>query len=151
MAEGKNGGPDTGVRDTAPGNRPVNGSGSRCIALIGPFGSGKTSLLEALLARTGAIARQGTVSSANMVGDGSPEARAHGMSVEVNIAETEYLGDRYSFIDCPGSVEFLAEMEGALDGVDLAVVVAEDDERKVPALQLILKTLEAAPCRGFCF
>lgn len=143
MAEGKNGGPDTGVRDTAPGNRPVNGSGSRSIALIGPFGSGKTSLLEAILARTGAIQRQGTVNSANMVGDGSPEARAHGMSVEVNIAETEYLGDRYSFIDCPGSVEFLAEMEGVLDGVDLAVVVAEDDERKVPALQLILKSLEA--------
>ncbi|MTH99593.1 elongation factor G [Roseibium sp. RKSG952] len=115
----------------------------RCIALVGPFGSGKTTLLEAILARTGAIPRQGTIETGNTVGDASAEARSHCMSVEMNIVETAYLGDSYSFIDCPGSVEFLGDMEGALEGVDLAVVVAEDDERKVPALQLILKALEA--------
>ncbi|EAV42085.1 translation elongation factor EF-G [Stappia aggregata IAM 12614] len=111
--------------------------------MVGPFGSGKTSLLEALLARTDKVARQGTVANGNTVGDASPEARAHGMSVELNIADAEFLGDRFVFVDCPGSVEFLSEMDGALSGADLAVVVAEDDERKVPALQLILKALEA--------
>lgn len=133
-----------GGADSAANEEQANGNGGgRCIALVGPFGSGKTSLLEAILSRTGAIARQGTVADGNTVGDAAPEARDHGMSVEANFAETEYLGDRYTFIDCPGSVEFLAEMDGVLDGVDLAVVVAEDDERKVPALQLILKALEA--------
>ena len=34
-------------------------AGPRCIALVGPFQSGKTTLLEAILARTGAVARQG--------------------------------------------------------------------------------------------
>lgn len=143
MAQGSKGGQNGGARETADNSGSRSGSGTRCIALVGPFGSGKTSLLEALLSRTGAVARQGTVAGGNTVGDGSPEARAHGMSVEANFAETDYLGDHYSFIDCPGSVEFLSEMEGVLDGVDLAVVVAEDDERKVPALQLILKSLEA--------
>ncbi len=36
-------------------------TGPRCIALVGPFQSGKTTLLEAILARTGAIQRQGTI------------------------------------------------------------------------------------------
>ncbi len=125
-------------RDTDHGRE----AGPRCVALVGPFASGKTSLLEAILARTGAIARQGRVAEGNTVGDATPEARAHTMSVEANIAETDFMGDAYTFIDCPGSVEFLFEAQGILGGVDVAVVVAEADERKVPALQVIMKALE---------
>ena len=117
-------------------------AGPRCVALVGPFGSGKTTLLEAILARTGAITRQGTIAEKNTVGDASPEARAHQMSVEANIAETDFMGDHITFIDCPGSVEFAFEAEPVLAGVDLAVVVAEADEKKIPALQVIMKTLE---------
>ncbi len=117
-------------------------AGPRCIAVVGPFGSGKTTLLEAVLARTGAIDRQGSVNQGNTVGDASPEARAHAMSVETNIASADYLGDRYTFIDCPGSVEFLSETSGALAGIDLAIVVAEADDKKLPALQVIMKSLE---------
>ncbi len=117
-------------------------AGPRCIALMGPFASGKTTLLEAILARTGAITRQSAVAEKHTVGDASPEARAHMMSVEVNVAETEFMGDKLTFFDCPGSIEFAFEGEGVLAGVDLAVVVAEADEKKIPALQVILKTLE---------
>ncbi len=122
-----------------------NGSrvaGPRCIALVGPFASGKTTLLEAILARTGAVTRQGTTAEKNTVGDASPEARAHQMSVEVNVAETEFMGDRLTILDCPGSIEFAFEAEPVIAGVDLAVVVAEADEKKVPALQVMLKALE---------
>ena len=122
-----------------------NGSrvaGPRCIALVGPFASGKTTLLEAILARTGAVTRQGAIAEKNTIGDASPEARAHQMSVEVNIAETEFMGDRITFLDCPGSIEFAFEAEPITAGIDLAVVVAEADEKKIPALQVILKTLE---------
>jgi len=117
-------------------------AGPRCIALVGPFASGKTTLLEAVLARTGAITRQGAIAEKNTVGDASPEARAHQMSVEANIAETDFMGDQFTFLDCPGSIEFAFEAEPILAGVDLAVVVAEADEKKVPALQVILKSLE---------
>jgi len=118
-------------------------AGPRCIALVGPFASGKTSLLEAILMRTGAITRQGHARDGNMVGDASPEARSNAMSVEVNVAETTFMGDRYTFLDCPGSVEFQYESLPVLAGVDMAVVVAEADPKKVPALQLILRDLEA--------
>ena len=53
-------------------------TGPRCIALVGPFQSGKTTLLEAILARTGAVQRQGTVEAGTTVGDASKEVLANG-------------------------------------------------------------------------
>src|SRR3954468_6737099 len=126
-------------------------SGPRCIALVGPFQSGKTTLLEAILARTGAIPRQGTVDTGTTVGDSSKEARHHQMSVELCAATTEFMGDSYTFIDCPGSVEFANDMRAALPGGDAAVVVCEMDEKKIPQLQLILRELEEQKIPRFLF
>ncbi|HWK63492.1 MAG TPA: elongation factor G [Rhizobiaceae bacterium] len=117
-------------------------SGPKCIAIVGPFASGKTTLLEAILARTGAIPRQNSVASGTTVGDQSPEARAHAMSVEASVATTEFMGESLTFIDCPGSIEFSFEAEPVLAACDLAVVVAEADEKKIPALQLIMRKLD---------
>ena len=125
--------------------------GPRCIALVGPFQSGKTTLLEAILARTGAIARQGTVEAGTTVGDASKEARHHRMTVELSIATTTYMGDTYTFVDCPGSVEFLHDMRAALPMVDAAVIVCEADEKKIPQLQLILRELEELKIPRFLF
>jgi len=117
-------------------------TGPRCIALVGPFQSGKTTLLEAILARTGAIQRQGTVEAGTAVGDASKEARHHKMSVEVSVATTNFMGDNYTFLDCPGSIEFIHDMRSVLPAIDAAIVVCEADEKKVPQLQLILRELE---------
>ena len=117
-------------------------TGPKCIAIVGPFASGKTTLLEAILARTGAIPKQSPVSSGNTVGDHSAEARAHAMSVEATVATTEFMGESITFVDCPGSVEFAFESEPVLAACDMAVVVAEADEKKVPALQLIMRKLD---------
>jgi elongation factor G len=116
--------------------------GPRCVALVGPFQSGKTTLLEAILARTGAIPRQGTVEAGNSVGDASKEARHHQMSVELTVATTNFMGDAYTFLDCPGSVEFAHDMRAVLPAIDAAIVVCEMDEKKIPQLQLMLRELE---------
>ena len=125
--------------------------GARLIAIIGPFQSGKTSLFEALLARSGAAPRQGSVRDQTSVGDSSREARAHAMSVEPNIASVEYLGDRLTFIDCPGSVEFIHDMRAVLPVCDAAIVVCDADVRKTPILQLILREVETLALPRFLF
>jgi len=126
----------------ANGGNGARTVGPRCIALVGPFQSGKTTLLEAILARTGAIQRQGTIEGGNTVGDASKEARHHRMSVELTVATTNFMGDQYSFVDCPGSVEFVHDMRAVLPAIDAAIVVCEMDEKKIPQLQLILRELE---------
>jgi elongation factor G len=124
------------------GGNGARATGPRCVALVGPFQSGKTTLLEAILARTGAIQRQGTIEAGNTVGDASKEARHHRMSVELAAATTSFMGDSYTFLDCPGSVEFVHDMRAVLAAVDVAIIVCEMDEKKIPQLQLILRELE---------
>lgn len=116
-------------------------SAPRCVALIGPYLSGKTTLLESLLVAADAVHRKGTVRDASTVGDGAPEARGREMSTELNVAHCEYLGDPWTILDCPGSVELLQESLGALMVADAAVVVCEADPAKAltvgPALRML--------------
>jgi len=118
---------------------------------VGPFQSGKTTLLEAILARTGAIKTAGSVDAGTSVGDASPEARQHKMGVGLTAATTTFMGDSYTFIDCPGSIEFAHDMRAALPAVDAAVVVCEADEKKLPQLQIILRELEELGIPRFLF
>ena len=111
----------------------------------------KPRCLKRSLARTGAIPKQGTVEAGTTASDASPEARAHKMSVGLTTVATTFMGDNYTFIDCPGSVEFIHDMRAALPAVDAAVVVCEADERKLPQLQLILRELEELDIPRFLF
>src|ERR1700761_9567658 len=112
------------------GNNGTRATGPRAVAMVGPFQSGKTTPL------------QGAVEAGNTVGDASKEARHHRMSVELTVATTTFMGDSYTFLDCPGSVEFVHDMRAVLPAIDVAVVVCEMDEKKVPQLQVILRELE---------
>ncbi|HRK70715.1 MAG TPA: elongation factor G [Micropepsaceae bacterium] len=125
--------------------------GPRTVALVGPYASGKTTLLESILAVTGATTRKGSVSAGNSIGDSSPEARAHKMSTELNVATTQYLGESFTFLDCPGSVEFAQEALHALEGADAAVVVTEPDGAKARMLRPLLKHLSDHAIPHFIF
>ena len=117
-------------------------SAPRAAALVGPFASGKTTLLESLLFATGAIPRKGSVKDGSTVGDSSPEARARQMSVELGIASTKYIDDPWTFIDCPGSVEFMQDTYNALAVADAAVVVIEPDPTRAVMAAPLMKFLD---------
>jgi len=116
---------------------------TRVVALIGPFHSGKTTLLESIAVVTGATHRKGQ-NGTRLLGDQSPESKAREMGIDLNALTTEFLGDKYCFIDCPGSVEFLQESLNVLPLVDAAIIVTEADDAKIMALAPLFKALEDA-------
>ncbi|MDA0240650.1 MAG: elongation factor G, partial [Proteobacteria bacterium] len=118
-------------------------SGPRCAVITGTYLSGKTTLLENILFTADAIHRKGSVSDGNTVGDNAPEARDRQMSVELNVASTQYLGEDWTFIDCPGSVELLQETLNAATVADIVVAVCEPGRDKAMALTRVLKDLDA--------
>lgn len=115
---------------------------TRAVALVGPAGTGKTSLAEALLFASGAITRQGTVEAGTTVGDASPEARARGGSTEVNLMHFEYLGDSFALIDTPGGAGFAADGLAALQSSDLAVVVIDPAPERAGLAEPFLRQLD---------
>jgi len=127
------------------------GRAPRTVAVVGPYGSGKTTLLESILTITGAVQRKGSVTQKNSVGDASPEARARQMSVEVNCATTRYMDQNFTFLDCPGSIEFLQDTLNVLPGVDAAIVVCEPEPAKLQMLQPYLKRLSDLRIPHFLF
>jgi elongation factor G len=121
---------------------PKSPSAPRCAAFVGPYLSGKTSLLESALSLIGVISRRGSVRDSNTVGDGSAEARARRMSTEINIATAEYLGETWTFLDCPGYIELAQDAYNALMVVDTAVVVCEPEPQKALTLAPLLHFLD---------
>src|SRR5579863_10428426 len=121
---------------------PDRPAGPRCAALVGPYLSGKTTLLEALLFASGTTHRRGSAKDGNTVGDHAAEARARQMSTELNVAAATYLGDSWTFLDCPGSVELAWEAQGALLAADVAVVVCEPEPERVLTMSPLFKFLD---------
>lgn len=127
--------------ETITGGRPGSGA-HRVVALCGPYLSGKTSLLESILYATGAIGRRGSTRAGTSIGDGAAESRKRGMGTEINVASVDYLGDQWTFLDVPGSIEFQHDAFAALAVCDAAVLVCEPSPERVIALTPLMKYIE---------
>ncbi|MGH9214341.1 MAG: elongation factor G [Acidimicrobiales bacterium] len=95
----------------------------RNVALVGHGGSGKTSLAEALLHRSGTINRMGRVEDGTTTCDFDPEERQRGLSLSLAIAPFEWRDHKINLVDTPGYADFVGDVAAALRVVDLAVFV----------------------------
>ncbi len=106
-----------------------NGRSPRSVALVGPYSSGKSTLFEALMEAAGAPVKR------------PADPRNRPMTTELRLGHCTYLGDQWSILDCPGSIEFAHETAAALTVVDLAVVVCEPTPARAIAVAPLMKTL----------
>ena len=120
----------------------TDATGTRCAAIVGPYLSGKTTLMESLLFASDGVDRKGSIKEGNTVGDSSPEARSRQMSTEVSAASTNFLGERWTFIDCPGSIELWQETVNALMVADIAIIVYEPSSERALSLAPLFKVLD---------
>ncbi len=104
----------------------------RNVAVVGHQGSGKTSLVEALLYRAGVLPRPGSVDAGTAVCDTGPEERARHQSIDLAVASFEWNGHRINLLDAPGAQEFLGDARFALHAADLAVFVIDAADGVMP-------------------
>jgi elongation factor G len=95
----------------------------RNVVLVGHGGSGKTTLAEALLVRSGAINRTGRVEDGTTASDTEPEEQKRGISISLAVLPVEWSGHKINLIDTPGYADFVGDVDAALSVADLAVFV----------------------------
>jgi elongation factor G len=95
----------------------------RNVAVVGHAGAGKTTLVEALLARTGTVPRAGRIEDGTTVSDSEDvEARLQ-RSVALTLAPFEHAGVKVNLLDTPGSADFVGELRAGLRAADAALFV----------------------------
>src|SRR3954465_13745553 len=100
----------------------------RNVVLVGPTQSGKTSLVEALLAHSGAIPRSGSVLEGTTVCDTEDAERAHQRSSSLAVAPLVHRGTKVNLVDTPGYADFVGELRAGLRAADCALFVLAANE-----------------------
>jgi elongation factor G len=96
--------------------------------LIGPGGSGKTTLVETLLASAGAIPRAGTIQEGSTICDFEDSEKSHERSISLAIAPLIHRDTKINLIDTPGYADFVGEVRAGLRAADCALFVIAASE-----------------------
>ncbi len=97
----------------------------RNIAVVGHGSAGKTTLVDHLLVRTGAVSGHPSVDDGTSICDFDEEEKHHKHSIEAAVANFEHRGKHFNIIDCPGYPELIGQTIGALRAVDNALIAID--------------------------
>lgn len=97
----------------------------RNVAIVGHQGSGKTSLVEAMLLNTGAINRLGRIEEKNTVSDWDEEEKERGLSLSTSLVPLEFNDLKINILDTPGYTDFQGEVKNAIRVADSVLVVVD--------------------------
>lgn len=103
--------------------REYNSSNLRNVAIVGHGKAGKTSLAEALLFNAGATNRLGKVDEGTTSSDFDNEEMKRKLSISTSLVACEWDNYKLNFLDTPGYPDFVAEVKGALQAADNALIV----------------------------
>ncbi len=95
----------------------------RNVAFVGHGSSGKTTLIDLLLNKTGAVARPAHVDDGTSICDFDDEEKVHKHSFESKLVHLDHAGLRFQILDTPGYPDFIGHTIGAMRGVETAVIV----------------------------
>ena len=98
-------------------------SNIRNVAVLSHSGAGKTSLVEALLFRAGAIPTLGKVEDGTTASDNTPEEKRRKISIYTSVHPLTWEGNDFNIIDTPGYADFVSEIRGGLAAADAALIV----------------------------
>jgi elongation factor G len=97
----------------------------RNVAILGHGGSGKTTLAEALLFKTGASSRMGRVEDGTTVSDWDPEEHRRAISINLSVIPLENEGFKINLLDTPGYLDFVGEVISALHVTETGLLVVD--------------------------
>ncbi|MDD2981353.1 MAG: GTP-binding protein, partial [Hespellia sp.] len=95
----------------------------RNVVLLGHGGSGKTSLVEAMLYVSGAVSRMGKIVDGNTVSDFDKEEQKRQFSIGTSLIPIEWEKAKINILDTPGYFDFVGEVEEAVSAADAAIIV----------------------------
>ncbi len=106
----------------------VRADAIRNVALVGPAGSGKTTLVETLLVSAGVLNRPGSVLDGGTVSDYDEAEQRQQRSVGLALAPLMYDGVKINLLDTPGYADFVGELRAGLRAADCALFVIAANE-----------------------
>src|SRR4051795_10253865 len=97
----------------------------RNIAVCGHGSSGKTTLVDHLLVKTGAVSGQPNVDNGTSVCDFDEEEKHHKHSIEASIVHFDHAGKRFNVIDTPGYPDLIGQTIGVLRAVETVLIAID--------------------------